>query len=103
MRFFFNKAQVRFCEASQVFRIGTDRFVAAPWSLARKGRQLAAFQKVELDPGENRTVELRIRPRASSCFDPDHNGWVTTPGTCVLHAGTSSRDLPVRHAIGVCN
>jgi hypothetical protein len=65
VRFFFNKAQVRFCEASQVFRIGTDRFVAAPWSLARKGRQLAAFQKVELDPGENRTVELRIRPRPS--------------------------------------
>jgi hypothetical protein len=48
-------------------------------------------------------VELRIRPRASSCFDPDHNGWVTTPGTYVLHAGTSSRDLPVRHATGVCN
>jgi hypothetical protein len=36
----FNEAQIRFCEASQVFRIRTDRFVAALGSLARKDRQL---------------------------------------------------------------
>lgn len=57
-------------------------------------RQLRAFQKVMLQPGESQAVTFELTPRAFAWFNPDASGWETTPGSYRLHIGTSSRDLP---------
>ena len=58
-------------------------------------RQLRAFQKVYLEPGEERTLSFTLLPRDFAWFDPDTNDWRVTPGAYRIHLGTSSRDLPL--------
>lgn len=58
-------------------------------------RQLRAFQKVMLQPGERQTLKFKLNPRAFAWFSPDASDWETTPGRYRLHVGTSSRNLPL--------
>ncbi len=64
--------------------------------LARPPRELAAFVKIALAPGETQTLELRLEPRAFAYFDPARADWVVEPGEFELAAGASSRDLRSR-------
>lgn len=61
--------------------------------LPRPLRELKAFQKVLLGPGERRTVTLDLEPEAFAFFDPEQNAWVAEPGEFRIHVGGSSRDL----------
>jgi len=58
-------------------------------------RQLRAFQKLYLEPGEERTLTFSLQSRDFAWFDPDTNDWRITPGAYRVHLGQSSRDLPV--------
>ncbi|MEM9464003.1 MAG: glycoside hydrolase family 3 C-terminal domain-containing protein [Actinomycetota bacterium] len=87
----------------------------------RPVRELKAFEKVTLDPGESTTVSLRLDPRAFASFDPgdpvyadlaanslvpaggggrhrDRPGWYVDPGDYRVHVGRSSREFA-----GVCS
>jgi beta-glucosidase len=64
--------------------------------LARPPRELAAFEKVPLAPGETKTVRFRLDPRDFACYDPARPGWVVEPGDFEIAAGASSRDLRSR-------
>ncbi len=64
--------------------------------LARPEQELRAFAKLELAPGETRTLEFRLEPRALSYWDPSVAGWVAEPGEFELRAGASSRDVRAR-------
>jgi beta-glucosidase len=93
-----------------------------PSELVRPPRELRAFAKVHLEPGETTTVALDLTDRAFACWDPGDpswesllpraaaspliradeerrttGGWRIDPGTYVLHVGRSSADLP--HAV----
>lgn len=57
----------------------------------RPVRELRAFAKVHLEPGERRTVALDLDERAFAHWSPD--GWRVEPGTYVVDVGASSRDL----------
>jgi beta-glucosidase len=59
----------------------------------RPPQQLAAFAKVELLPGEAKTVALRLDPRAFSCWDADQHAWRLAHGLYELRAGRSSRAI----------
>jgi len=87
--------------------------------LARPPRELKAFAKVTLHPGETRNVRLHLAARAFACWDPgdpdaaplgdrlrssvpwapplerhpDAPGWVIDAGRYRLHIGRSSADL----------
>jgi beta-glucosidase len=66
-----------------------------PSRLVRPVRELKAFAKVWLDPGEQTTVALELDERAFQCWEPaERRGWWTDPGTYDLHVGRSSGDLP---------
>src|SRR5215217_440597 len=90
-----------------------------PSELVRPPRELRAFAKVHLGPGETTTVTLELTDRAFACWDPGDpswesllpraavspmirsdeqrrttGGWRIDPGTYVLHLGRSSADLP---------
>jgi len=62
-------------------------------SVPRPKRELKGFQKVTLDPGEHRSVELRLDERSFAYWDPEGRDWVVEPGSFDLAVGRSSRDL----------
>jgi beta-glucosidase len=64
-------------------------------SVARAPRELAAFAKVALAPGEQRSVELVLGQEALSFFHPARRAWLAEAGDFEVRIGRSSRDLPV--------
>lgn len=65
-------------------------------------RQLKGFQKVFLEPGEEKTVTLELSKMDFAGYSVEFAEWVTEPGDFELFAGTSSRDLPLRAKVRVC-
>lgn len=61
--------------------------------LARPDKELKAFAKLELAPGETKTLTLHLDREAFWFFDPMRNGWVTEPGEMEVLIGSSSRDI----------
>jgi beta-glucosidase len=59
-------------------------------SVTRPVKELKGFQKVELQPGETRTVALDITP-ASLAFHDVNMKYVVEPGAFDILIGTSSR------------
>lgn len=64
--------------------------------LARPPKELRSFRKIELDPGETRTVAFELDRRALSYYDPARSDWVAEPGVFELLVGASSRDIRSR-------
>jgi beta-glucosidase len=56
-------------------------------------RELRAFRKVTLAPGESTTVELTLAPRAFSIWSVERHDWWTPPGDYRILVGESSRSL----------
>jgi beta-glucosidase len=67
-------------------------------SLPRPLKELKAFEKVELEPGESKTITLRLNPRALSFYNPALRDWMAEPGTFEILVGSSSRDIRLRAA-----
>ena len=61
--------------------------------VVRPAKELEAFAKVWLDPGERRPVELVLDDRAFAVWDPAASDWRVEPGEFELHVGRSSADL----------
>ncbi|MDU0968833.1 MAG: glycoside hydrolase family 3 C-terminal domain-containing protein [Actinomycetaceae bacterium] len=64
-------------------------------------RQLAAFDRVTIEPGETATVTLTASRRDLSYWDVTRHDWVVEPGRVVVEVGASSRDLPLRAEVDV--
>lgn len=62
----------------------------------RPDKELKAFAKVSLEPGEAQDVTLRLDMRALAYFDEVRCAWVADVGEFELLIGTSSADLPHR-------
>jgi beta-glucosidase len=59
-------------------------------------RELKGFRRVELQPGETKTVEFKLDRAAFSYWSPDKTVWVAEPGTFEIQVGASSRDIRLR-------
>ena len=59
-------------------------------SVVRPVKELKAFQKVFLQPGESKTVTLTIDRRALSFWNELTNEWTAEPGDFDLMVGTAS-------------
>jgi beta-glucosidase len=62
-------------------------------SLVRPEKELKAFAKVALEPGETKTVTLKLDERALSFYDDAQAGWVAEEGAFAVLVGASSRDI----------
>jgi beta-glucosidase len=62
----------------------------------RPDKELRAFAKVELEPGEAKTIRFELAPRAFAEWDTDAHGWKTRPGEREILVGASSRDVRAR-------
>ena len=67
-------------------------------SVTRPVKELKGFCKVELPPGETRTVVLEITPAALAFFDVNMD-YVVEPGEFEIMVGTSSRDADLEKVI----
>jgi beta-glucosidase len=62
-------------------------------SLPRPAKELKAWDKVELVPGESAELTFVLGDDALSYYDPARGGWVVEPGTFTIHVGSSSQDI----------
>jgi beta-glucosidase len=69
--------------------------------VVRPEKELKAFAKVALQPGEERTVSFQLEKRAFAYYDVMRHGWVVNSGKFGILIGSSSQDLPLRQMIEV--
>jgi beta-glucosidase len=62
-------------------------------SVLRPEKELKAFEKVFLKPGETKTIELTIKVADLAFYDESKKGWNAEAGEYILHLGNSSRDI----------
>ena len=67
----------------------------------RPDKELKAFAKVQLEPGETKTVTLTLGPRAFAYYAPDAKAWRVAPGRYDLLVGASSRDIRLTSSVDV--
>ena len=60
-------------------------------SVTRPVKELRGFQKIQLDPGQKKTVSLEIAPDSLAFYDI-HMKYVVEPGDFEIMTGNSSRD-----------
>jgi beta-glucosidase len=58
-------------------------------------KRLAGFDKVWLGPGESKVAAIPVDPKFLSIFNVAKDAWDLLPGDYTIHAGASSRDLPL--------
>ena len=76
-------------------------YVALPAAADEPPKRLAAWSKVQLNPGESREVSLPINPRELSIYDETTDGWKQVPGRYTFMVGGSSKDLPLHQEINL--
>ena len=64
-------------------------------------KRLVGWQRVELGPGESKTVSVTIDPQMLSIFDEQSNDWQLLKGNYRITAGPSSEDTPLKGTIEV--
>ena len=62
---------------------------------------LRAFDKVMLQPGEEKSVRFTLSARDFARYDEGAQAWVVSAGRYEVRVGGSSRDLPLRVALDV--
>jgi beta-glucosidase len=65
-------------------------------SVPRPPRELKAFQRVALSPGEARRIEVELDADALGFWDETAHTWAVEPGEFEVFIGSSSRDLLLR-------
>lgn len=60
----------------------------------RPEKELKGFRRINLNPGETKTVSLTLTERDLSFWDPETKGWYAEEGDFEVRIGTSSRHLP---------
>ncbi|WP_051761078.1 glycoside hydrolase family 3 C-terminal domain-containing protein [Microbispora rosea] len=67
----------------------------------RPTRELRAFTKVSLAPGESRTVTLRLDRRAFAYYDVQLGRWVVAPGDYTIQIGENASSVVAETTIGL--
>lgn len=62
-------------------------------SVLRPVKELKAFQKIELAPGEEQAVSFKIGKDALKFFSEAAHDWVAEPGMFKIYIGSSSADI----------
>jgi beta-glucosidase len=64
-------------------------------------KRLVGWQRIELAPGESKTVTVAVDPRVMSIFDEQKNGWSLLPGAYKIFVGPSSSETPLNATLPV--
>ena len=88
-----NTGNVAGKEVVQLYVARVDRMSEEPI------KQLKAFAKVELQPGESKTVRLNLDSRAFAYWDVATHRWIARAGTYRLLVGGGSDDIRLRRDV----
>lgn len=78
-------------------------YVALPPGSGEPPKRLVAWQRVELAPGEIKTVTATLDPNYLSVFSVDKDAWELLPGEYKVYVGGSSRNTPLAGTVRVAN
>ncbi len=78
-----------------------EAYVSQPSANGEPPRQLCAFARVFLKPGEARQVRLTISRRSLSFYDASAHRWTLAAGTYRVLVGTSSSSLPLHQDVAI--
>lgn len=70
-------------------------------TLKRPEKELKKFVKIELEPGEEKTVSFNLESRDFSYFDTKRNMWIAESGEFVISAAASSRDIRLSQKVNL--
>ena len=70
-------------------------YASLPQAAAEPFKRLVGWQRVELGPGETKTVTVEVDPRVISVFSEQTNAWSLLPGAYKISAGSSSDETPL--------
>jgi beta-glucosidase len=68
-------------------------------SVVRPLMELKAFERVSLEPGEARTIEILLDSKAFAFYDVGNRAWRVEPGRFELMVGSSSEDIRLRGTV----
>lgn len=75
-------------------------YVSDPVSrLIRPEKELKKFQKIELEPGEEKTVSFELDSRDFSYYDSIREMWIAESGEFKILVGSSSRDIKLEETV----
>ncbi|MEJ2109048.1 MAG: glycoside hydrolase family 3 C-terminal domain-containing protein [Acidobacteriota bacterium] len=80
-------------EVAQLYVGSTDALVPRP------PKELKGFQKVFLEPGEIKRIELNLDRRAFCYYDPNSKGWRIDTGERDILIGSSSADVALKGTV----
>jgi beta-glucosidase len=87
-------------------RAGTEIaqvYAGLPAAANEPPKRLVAWDRIQLAPGETKTVSLAIDPFHLSIFNVDKDGWVVLPGEYKVMVGGSSRNTALTGAVSVAS
>lgn len=67
--------------------------------VSRPEKELKNFAKVELEPGEEKTVIMELDKRSFAWYNTEISDWYAATGTYEILVGSSSRDIHLRDAV----
>ena len=73
----------------------SEVYLGLPASANEPPKRLVAWEKVQLDPGQSRTVTVSLEPKSMSVFNVEKDAWGLLPGDYLVFAGGSSRHTPL--------
>jgi Fibronectin type III-like domain len=94
-----NKSILKFSGQGWCIRSCWLRFLPSRWQGQRECRvprppqELKAFQKVLLQPGETRRVEVELGAEAFRFWHPERKTWVVDSGEFEIRVGSSSQNI----------
>jgi beta-glucosidase len=68
-------------------------------SVDRPVKELKAFRKVALAPGEETTVRLTLEERDFAFYDPMRKAWIAEPGAYDLMVGANAADIELQATV----
>ena len=66
-------------------------------------RQLKGFGRVELKPGESKTVTMSLSKESLAAWDEKNHDWKVYPGKYTVDVGASSRDIRYKGLLTIAN
>ena len=76
-------------------------YLGLPPSSGEPPKRLVAWEKLQLAPGQSRTITLTLDQQSMSIYSVEKDSWVVLPGDYVFSAGGSSRSTPLTATIHI--
>jgi beta-glucosidase len=74
-------------------------YASLPPGAGEPSKRLVGWDKVELAPGQSKTVTVNVEPLFLSIFNEEKNGWQVVGGDYKVLVGGSSKTLPLANTV----